>query len=73
MKTNASKMNLRLPRLSVIDLLLATGGIACDLRAEANDPGTHPDRARIAYESAVKWDRLHDELRRQLDEFDADK
>ena len=70
MTYNALTVDLHLSRLEVCDLLIACTGIRHDMEDEMNDTKTTEGRREVLRQSVTKWQQLHDELRRQLDEFD---
>lgn len=70
MSYNALTVDLHLSRLEVCDLLIACTGIRHDMEDEIRDPATKDSRREVLRQSIRKWEDLHDELRRQLDEFD---
>lgn len=73
MITNESIMNLQLNRLNVCDILLALTHLTCEFRTEINDENTSETRREIAKSSLKKWEKLHDEIKRQLKEFDGEE
>lgn len=70
MTYNALTVDLHLTRLEVCDLLIACTGIRHDMEDEIRDPATTEGRREVLRQSVPKWKSLHDELKRQLEEFD---
>lgn len=68
---NNKTVRLKLRRIDVCDLLLATTHIRFDMEDEMKNPETTETRREILKGSIQKWEALHDELKHQLDEFDA--
>lgn len=71
MTYNALTVNLNLSRLDVCDLLIACTGIRHDMEDEIRDPATTDGRREVLRQSIRKWEDLHDNLKRQLDDFDS--
>lgn len=69
---NDKKMSLELPRIKMCDLMMACTGIVIDCRNEYNDPSTSESRRRALEGTIAKWQNLHDEIKRQLEAFDAE-
>lgn len=67
---NSEIMSLNLTRLDMCDLMIATSNIYFDMGMEMRDENTTETRRKILVESMKKWMRLHDEIRRQINEFD---
>ena len=67
---NGKIMSLKMTRLDMCDLMLATSSIYIDMDMEMRDERTTEARRKILRESMKKWERLHDEIRRQINEFD---
>ena len=67
---NGKIMSLKMTRLDMCDLMLATSSIYIDMDMEMRDERTTETRRKILRESMKKWERLHDEIRRQINEFD---
>lgn len=71
MRTNGDMMNLNLTRGEVCDLLIATTGIKFDMLDEMRDENTTESRKEVLKNSIKKWERLHDLIKDQLEQFDA--
>lgn len=71
--SNSDVMSLRLTRGDACRLLTALTHICFDYRDEIRDPSTTPDRREICRGSLAMWKRIHDEVDRQIDAFDASK
>lgn len=69
---NSTDMTLKLKRLEICDLLLATTLIVSDSRTEMNDPETSEDRKKILEGTIKKWQALHDKLKEQLEAQDEE-
>lgn len=67
---NGKTVNVKMKRIELCDLLIATTCITIDQRNEYNAPTTSEDRKQILAGSMKKWEALHDMLRAQLDAFD---
>ena len=67
---NGKIMSLKMTRLDMCDLMLAASSIYIDMDMEMRDERTTEARRKILRESMKKWERLHDEIRRQINEFD---
>ena len=67
---NGKIMSLKMTRLDMCDLMLAASSIYIDMDMEMRDERTTETRRKILRESMKKWERLHDEIRRQINEFD---
>lgn len=63
-------MTIKIDRSHVCKLMIACSSVYNSLMKEALDPDTNPDRKEKAYDSAGMWERIHDELKEQLDAFD---
>lgn len=70
MTYNALTVDLHLTRLEVCDLLIACTGIRHDMEDEIRAEDTTEGRRQVLRQSIGKWKSLHDELQRQLEEFD---
>lgn len=68
---NSEMMNLNLTRGNVCDVLRAITNIKIDFMREIRDESTTADRRKIAESSLAMWERLHSEIKNQLNEFDA--
>lgn len=68
--TNAEIISLNLRRSDICDLMIATLGIKFDMEDEIRNPETTESRRNVLKNSIGKWERLHDELKKQLDEAD---
>lgn len=69
---NRNKYTLKLPRIQFCDLMMACSGIIMASKDEQRCPETSDTRKEILDGTIKKWKRLHDELKRQLDEQDAE-
>lgn len=69
---NRNEYTLKLARVKICDLMIACSGIIRGAREEQNDPETSDTRKEILNNTITKWKGLHDELKRQLDEQDAE-
>ena len=69
---NSTDMILKLKRLEICDLLLATTLIVSDSRTEMNDPETSEDRKKILEGTVGKRQTLHDKLKEQLEAQDEE-
>jgi len=69
---NNEMMNLNLTRGNVCDVLRAITSVKIDFMREIKDENTTEDRRKIAESSLAMWERLHSEIKRQLNEFDND-
>lgn len=67
-----SIMTLELSRNNVCDISMALLDLIHVFRHEINDENTSETRREIAKASLKKWERLRDEVKRQLKEFDND-
>ena len=63
-------MTIKIDRSHVCKLMIACSMIYNGLIREAIDPDTSIERKEKAYASAEMWERVHDELKVQLDAFD---
>lgn len=64
-------MTIKMDRSKVCRLSTACLTVALMLDAEARDPETDADRREIAKKSAAMWYELRDEVRAQIDAWDA--
>lgn len=69
--SNSDVMSLRLTRGDACRLLTALTHICFDFRDEIRDPSTSADRREICRGSLAMWERIHDDIDRQIDAFDA--
>lgn len=69
--TNNEMMNLNLTRGSVCDVLRAITSVKIDFMREIRDENTTEDRRKIAESSLAMWEKLHNEIKNQLDKFDV--
>lgn len=69
---NNTKLAGSINRMDICDLLIACTSVRFSLENEANDPNTTDERKRICLNSAKKWERLHDKVAKQLDEWDKE-
>lgn len=67
---NGKIMSLKLTRIEMCDLMIATSSVYFGMDMEMRDEKTTESRKKILRESMKKWERLHDEIRRQINEFD---
>ena len=67
---NNEMMNLNLTRGNVCDILRAVTSVKIDFMREIRDENTTDDRRKIAESSLAMWERLHSEIKNQLDKFD---
>jgi len=67
---NGKIMSLKMTRLEMCDLMIATSSVYIDMDMELHDEYTTEPRKKVLRESMKKWERLHDEIKRQIDEFD---
>ena len=70
---NNEMMNLNLTRRDVCDILRAITSVRIDFRNEIRDENISEDRREIAKSSVEMWDRLHEEIKKQLTAFDDAK
>lgn len=63
-------MTIKIDRAHVCKLMFACSSLYNSMMKESLDPDTNPDRKEKAYSSAGMWERIHDELKEQLDAFD---
>lgn len=63
-------MTIKIDRAHVCKLMIACSSLYNSLIKESLDPDTNPDRKERAYAAAEMWERIHDELKEQLDAFD---
>ena len=64
-------MTLKIDRQHACKLSTACLFAAQELEREAADPATNADRREIAQRSAKMWYELRDEVRAQIEEWDA--
>ena len=64
-------MTIKMDRSKVSSLSIACLEIAFSLENEARDPNTSADRREIAESTAAMWHELHDEVRAQIEAWDA--
>lgn len=69
---NGEMMNLRMTRLEMCDLMLATTNIVVEARTEMNDPDTTETRKKILEGTIKKWTTLHDKISEQIKQFDEE-
>lgn len=69
---NGEMMNLRMTRLDMCDLMLATTNIVAEARTEINDPDTTETRKKILEGTIKKWTTLHDKISEQIKQFDEE-
>ena len=69
---NSSEYTLSLKRIQICDLMVACSGIIQEAKDEQRRPETSDTRKEILEGTIKKWKRLHDELKRQLDEQDSE-
>lgn len=69
---NGEMMNLRMTRLEMCDLMLATTNIVVEARTEMNDPDTTETRKKILEGTIEKWTTLHDKISEQIKQFDEE-
>lgn len=67
---NEETITLTLPRITVIDLELATLGVIFAHREEAADPKTNETRRAICNGTVEKWEAIRAEVHRQFMEQD---
>ena len=72
MSRNSETMSLKLSRLDMCDLMIATHCIYFQMDMEARDSETSETRKNVLRESMKKWERLHDEIRQQINAFDRE-
>lgn len=63
-------MTIKIDRAHACKLMIACSCMYNSLINEALDPDTSIERKERAYASAGMWERIHDELKEQLDAFD---
>lgn len=63
-------MTLKLDRSDCNRLAIACLTLQHSLEREAADDQTNADRREIAQRSAKMWERLHEAVRAQVDDFD---
>ena len=64
---NSEMMNLNLTRGNVCDVLRAITSVKIDFMREIRDENTTEDRRKIAESSLAMWDKLHGEIKCQLE------
>ena len=69
---NSEIMSLKMTRLDMCDLMIATSSVYFDMDMEMRDENTTEARRKVLRESMEKWMRLHDEIRKQINEFDRE-
>lgn len=69
---NSEIMSLRLTRLDMCDLMIATHCVYFGMDAEMRDENTTESRRSVLRNSMKKWEHLHDEIRRQINAFDRE-
>ena len=67
---NEETMNLKMTRADICKLMLATTHITIEAKQEQADENTSEERKRILEGTIAMWQRLHDEIEKQIDEFD---
>ena len=67
---NNEMMSLNMTRIEMCDLMMATLAIRFEAEDEMRDENTTETRKEILKGTIKKWTRLHDEIKRQIDEFD---
>lgn len=67
-----NEYTLSLKRIQINDLMMACTGIIIAAKNEKRCPETSDARKEILDDTIKKWKRLHDELKRQLNEQDAE-
>ena len=72
MSRNSEIMSLELSRLDMCDLMSATLSVYFDMDEEMRDKKTREDRKEVLAESMKKWERLHKEIKRQINAFDRE-
>jgi len=71
MSPNQRTYSLKLKRIEICDLMLACTQIVENVNAEMRDPECGEYRRTVVLPAtARKWEALHDELKKQLDEQD---
>lgn len=70
---NSEIMNLNLTRGNVCDVLRAITSVRIDFIREIKDENTTDDRSKIAESSLAMWEKLHSEIKEQLNKFDESK
>ena len=68
---NSEMMNLNLTRGNVCDVLRAITSVRLDFMREIRYENTTEDRRKIAESSLAMWERLHNEIKEQLNKFDS--
>lgn len=63
-------MTIKIDRAHVCKLMIACSTLYNGLINEALDPDTSIERKEKAYGSAEMWERIHDELKEQLEAYD---
>ena len=69
---NGEIMSLKMTRLDMCDLMIATSSIYFDMDMEMRDENTTESRRKVLQKSMKKWMRLHGEIRKQINEFDRE-
>ena len=69
---NSSEDTLCLKRIQICDIMMACTGIVLEAREELSAADVSISRMETLEGTIKKWTRLHDELKRQLDEQDAE-
>lgn len=63
--------NLKLSHLDACRVLSALRFIKWEYIKEINDPSTTPDRRKVCEQSRQMYERIYNEIDRQIDEQDA--
>lgn len=63
-------MKLKMSRSDICRLMQATTHILIDAKRELRDEGTSEDRKKVLEGTIEMWQRIHDEVNHQIDEFD---
>lgn len=69
---NEENRTIELNRGSVCDVLLAITHVKIDFMREIRDENTSEERKEIAERSLKKWEKLHEEIKKQLAEQDGE-
>lgn len=67
---NGEMRSINIRRIDVCDVLMAITGVRCDMMEEIRNENTTETRREILENSLKKWDKLHEEIKRQLEEQD---
>lgn len=67
---NEKTVTVKMKRIELCNLLMATTCIASEARTELNAAETTEERKKVLPGTVKHWETLHDMLKSQLDDFD---